>query len=59
MNSLWYFFIGIIFAAICYTVAGQKGKNVTLWAVLGFFFGFIPLIILLIMKPEPGSPKAR
>jgi ABC-type Fe3+-siderophore transport system permease subunit len=40
---------GIIFAAICYFIADRKGRNPVLWAVLGFFFSLITLIVVLIL----------
>lgn len=45
-----YLGIAVVFAALCYVVAGQRGRNQILWGVLGLVFGFIPLIILFIMK---------
>jgi hypothetical protein len=50
---------GLVMAAIGYHVAGRKGKNTTLWTVLCFFFGVIPLIVLLCKKPEPAVVEAQ
>lgn len=55
--------VGLLFAWLCHSMAAKRGRNEVLWAVLGFFFGFIPAIILLIIgdanknatpPPPPG-----
>ncbi len=43
---------GIIFAAICYYIADRKGRNPVLWAVLGFFFSLITLIVIAVMPSK-------
>jgi heme/copper-type cytochrome/quinol oxidase subunit 3 len=53
--------VGIIFAVACGFVAKSKNRSVALWAVLGFLFGFIPLIIIAVLKkkePETGYGMA-
>jgi hypothetical protein len=50
--------IGLVCAYICYTMALKKGYNAVLFAVLGFFFSIITLIVILVLKPKPGSPAA-
>lgn len=40
---------GIIFAVICYIIADRKGRNPVLWAVLGFFFSLISLIVIALL----------
>jgi hypothetical protein len=37
---------GIAFAAICAALAGARGHDRITWAVLGFFFGLVALIVL-------------
>jgi heme/copper-type cytochrome/quinol oxidase subunit 3 len=52
---------GIVFAVACGFVAKNKNRSVALWAVLGFLFGFIPLIIIAVLKkkePETGYGMA-
>jgi heme/copper-type cytochrome/quinol oxidase subunit 3 len=50
---------GIVFAVACGLVARNKNRSVVLWAVLGFLFGFIPLIIVAVLKrKEPELPYA-
>ena len=44
--------IQIVFAVLCYFVARTRGRNAAGWAVLGFLFSFIPLIVL----PVIGRP---
>ena len=39
-------FIGVIFGLICAAVASSKGRSVGGWFLLGFLFGWIPLIIV-------------
>jgi heme/copper-type cytochrome/quinol oxidase subunit 3 len=47
---------GIVFAVACGFVAKSKNRSVALWAVLGFLFGFIPLIIVAVLKKkEPAT----
>ena len=41
--------VSIICAFACYKIASSKGRGATLWAVLGFFFTIIPLIIIAIL----------
>jgi len=41
---------GVIFGIACALIANSKGRSPVLWGVLGFLFGLIPLIIILIMK---------
>jgi predicted PurR-regulated permease PerM len=47
--------IGIIFAVVCGLLARRKGRNTALFAVLGFFFSLITLIVLLILPSRSGS----
>jgi hypothetical protein len=47
--------VGIIFAVICGLVASRKGRNTALFAVLGFFFSIITLVVLLILPSKSGS----
>ena len=41
-----------MFAVACGLVAKNKNRSVVLWAVLGFLFGFIPLIIIAVLKKK-------
>jgi hypothetical protein len=41
--------IGALFAYLTSAAAKKRGRDPALWAVLGFLFGFIPLIILVAM----------
>ena len=51
--------VGAVFAVACGLVAKNKNRSVVLWAVLGFLFGFIPLIIIAVLKRrEPEMPYA-
>jgi heme/copper-type cytochrome/quinol oxidase subunit 3 len=51
--------VGAVFAVACGLVAKNKNRSVVLWAVLGFLFGFIPLIIIAVLKrKEPAMPYA-
>lgn len=40
---------GIIFAFICNRIAVMKGRGPVLWAVLGFFFSLISLIVIAVL----------
>ena len=46
---------GVIFAVACGLIANSKGRSPILWGVLGFCFGLIPLIIILVMKRKSPS----
>ncbi len=51
--------ISIVCAYVCYRIADSKSRNTTLWAVLGFLFPIIALIIIAVLKPsEPKGPAA-
>ena len=43
------FAIAVAFAVICNRIAVRKGRGPILWAVLGFFFPLIALIIILLL----------
>jgi len=50
--------IALVFAAVCWNLAGARDRNQPLWAILGFFFPIIALIVLLIIgksKPKPAG----
>ncbi len=40
---------GLIFGFICNRIAVAKGRGPVLWAVLGFFFSLISLIVIAIL----------
>jgi hypothetical protein len=41
--------IAIVFAVACNRIAVSKGRGPILWAVLGFFFSLISLIVILVL----------
>jgi hypothetical protein len=50
--------ISIVFALVCWNLAGSRNRSQILWAILGFLFPVIALIILLIIgnkKPKTTS----
>ena len=48
--------IALVFAAVCWNLAGARDRNQPLWAILGFFFPIIALIVLLIIgKKQPST----
>lgn len=48
--------IALVFAAVCWSLAGSRDRNQLLWAILGFFFPIIALILLLILgKSKPKT----
>ena len=49
-NAGIFLVFGVIFAIACGLIANSKGRSPILWGVLGFCFGLIPLIIVLVMK---------
>jgi len=46
------FVMGAVFAVACGFVAKNKNRSVVLWAILGFLFGFVPLIIIAVLKKK-------
>lgn len=48
--------IALVFAAVCWNLAGARDRSQPLWAILGFFFPLIALIVLLIIGKS--KPKA-
>lgn len=49
MELLFGLVVGLLFAWLSYSMAKKRGRGEVLWGILGFFFGFIPAIILLII----------
>jgi len=47
--------VAILFAVACYVLAGRKGRRPVLWAVLGFFFTLISLIVVAVLPSKSGS----
>jgi hypothetical protein len=50
--------IALVFAAVCWNLAGARDRSQPLWAILGFFFPIIALVVLLIIgksKPKAAS----
>ncbi|MFO7619535.1 MAG: hypothetical protein R6W91_07800 [Thermoplasmata archaeon] len=59
---LAYILIFVVWVYICiwvYRDAEKRGSSGTLWAILTFFFGLIPLIIWLIVRPPIKSRHSR
>ncbi len=46
----------IIFAIVCASIAGAKGRSALGWGILGFFFSLITLIVVIFIprKKEPA-----
>ena len=58
MFSLISFFIAILFAFQCKKIALRKNKNERFWFIIGFLFGILGLIILLIL-PQKQKPAIK
>ena len=57
--SLVFFVVWIYVCIWIYRDAEKRGSSGILWAILVFFFGLIPLIIWLLVRPplrQPGYP---
>lgn len=52
VNPLVSLLIGIVFGVACYLLAVRKGRRGVLWAVLGFFFSLISLIVLAVLPSK-------
>jgi hypothetical protein len=44
--------VSIICAIVCYRIAIGKGRGPALWAILGFFFSIIALIIIAVLPSK-------
>ena len=48
--------ISTVFAIVCASLAGSRNRHRVVWAILGFLFPIIALIVLLIIgKKQPSS----
>ena len=50
--------VSIVFALLCWNLAGSRDRSQILWLILGFLFSWIALIILLVIgkkKPKPAA----
>ncbi len=48
--------ISVVFAIVCASLAGGRNRSRVGWAILGFFFPIIALVVLLILgKKNRGS----
>lgn len=57
----WTFFViglavAIAVAAVCYRIAEGKGRSGVLWAVLGFFFPVIALVVVFLLSDKRAAP---
>lgn len=52
MQYIFGLIISIIFLFACRAIAASKGRSTTLWAILGFFFTLIALIIILVLPKK-------
>ena len=50
---LYVIIIWTICAAICAQVAGNKGRDRVLWAVIGGGFGVFGVLAATLLKPKP------
>ena len=60
VHILWFYWIifliiDLLFAWLCYTIAKGKGRTAWLYAIFGFFFSIITLIVILIL-PSKAPP---
>ncbi len=47
--------IEVLFVWLVAWLAGRKGYSPLLWAILGFFFSWIALIIVLVLPPRAAA----
>jgi len=47
--------VSIVFAIVCASLAGSRNRHRVGWAILGFFFPVISLIVLLILGKKQRS----
>ena len=55
---VFYLILGILFAFICKSMARKRGRDTAIWAILGFFFGIITVIVLAIAGPAEKAGTA-
>lgn len=44
--------LAIICLIVCYRIAKNKGRSPVLWAVLGFFFSLIALLVIALLPAK-------
>jgi hypothetical protein len=54
---IWLFVQGAL-GAICASIANSRGRNPVGWFFVGFFFGCLPIIILLVL-PNPKEEEKK
>ena len=54
---IWALVSAVVFAVACYFVAKAKGRSVIMWPILGFFFSWIPLLIVAVMPRKQSTPQ--
>jgi formate-dependent nitrite reductase membrane component NrfD len=60
---VWYLWlisiaIAVAIAAVCYRVAESNGRNGVLWAILGFIFPIVALVVLFILSAKDKTRNA-
>jgi heme O synthase-like polyprenyltransferase len=63
VHILWFYWvialiIDLVFAWICYTIAKSKGRSAGLYAIFGFFFSIITLIVILVLPSKTPAMGA-
>ena len=56
--ALVLFIAAVGWGTVCAWFADRRGRPVALWAVLGFFLGWIAFVILLVLPNLKKSPRA-
>lgn len=52
MQAIVTLVVAIICLFACRAIAASKGRSTTLWAILGFFFSIIALIIIALLPKK-------
>ena len=50
--------ISVVFAIVCASLAGGRNRSRVGWAILGFFFPIIALVVLLILGKKDRASAA-
>ena len=50
--------ISVVFAIVCASLAGGRNRSRVGWAILGFFFPIIALVVLLILGKKNRQSAA-
>ena len=51
MEGLIWLILWAAMGFVCMQIAQKKGRNPTLWLIVGFFFGIFAVLVVALMPP--------